>query len=248
MPRKKPVVVFVFGILNIVFGSLGAIYNFCCGAGLGGMYLLFRNFFQQMPAKDQDELVRLWRAFADNVPGLIPAFVAYLTVSLVLAIVEIVSGIGLVRIRSWARWLAACWAVLNILALACWVFYQVAVVNPGMQKAGPELEKKLQEFEKKQQQKGQQPPPRQRLDNLGGTGNPVVDVAMTALSSSLGFIYTGVVLVIMLLPNTGRAIAQYNRKDEDFAEPRQDDFYDDEYQRLRRPPDQPPDAPRPPES
>jgi hypothetical protein len=241
--RKKPVAVLVFGILNLVFGSLGLVTNLCCGLSIGGFYLMLVSVYQQAQPQDKKELEELWRAFSENVPGLVPIFIGSLVVSFLLAIMEIVSGIGLVRIRNWARWLCGVWAVLQVLTVATSLCIQIVIVAPGMQKAMEDLQKWSERQQQRDRERGKnQGAPPLQFNTMGG-GNPYADNAVTVAVSSLSLIYASVAFVFMVLPQTGKAMARYNGNETPLED--EPDVYDDDYERRRRSPEQPPDAGEP---
>src|ERR1700758_1084139 len=51
MPKERPVVVLVFAILNIVFGSLGLVYSLCSGAAMGLVYGLLSSAGSALPGR-----------------------------------------------------------------------------------------------------------------------------------------------------------------------------------------------------
>src|SRR5262245_28994127 len=114
MTRKKPVAMLVFGIINLVVGSLGAVACVCAGGVFLLMYAGFRSAFQQAAGPEQELLNDMGTAFSKNLPGLVPFMTAYTVIGIVLSVVQIVSGVGLVAIRNWGRWLCAIWAVLIV--------------------------------------------------------------------------------------------------------------------------------------
>ena len=252
MARKKPTAVFVFGILQIVFGSMSVAWNLCCGIGAAGIYLLLRNLYQQAPPEAQQELDEVARTFLDNVPGLIPFLIGSLVVSMLLGIVQVVDGIGLVKIRNWARWLCVAWAVVEIAVVAGGLFYQIAILSPGSEKAAQDLERWMDRMEEKQRRKGMAPAPRQKIST--GTGNPVVDNLLSIAMSLFSLGYAALAAVFMILPGTGQAVARYNSPEDEFGPPGgPQDYYDEEFERRRRslepPPGEatgPPPAPEPP--
>jgi len=67
--RKRPVALIVFGILNLIFGTILFGSSLCCGVGFFGFYAAMRSAYQQIPATDQRELDELWGVFANNLPG-----------------------------------------------------------------------------------------------------------------------------------------------------------------------------------
>jgi hypothetical protein len=247
LKRKKPVVVFVFGILNIVFGGLSMVIGLCCGLGLLFVYIGVRALYQQIPPQDKEELDQLWAAVASNIPGLVPVLIGSVVASLVLAILQIVGGIGLVKVQDWARRLSAFWAVLQIFSLFGFMYYQLAYQYPGFQKAQEDLNNWAKRLEQRQRQPGQPPPPRQNLNMFGaGTGNPIVDNLFEIGFNVCKIAYAAAVFIIMLLPGTAQAMARYRGEDAGFSPEQQDDSFDEDYLRRRRQLDQPPEEPRPP--
>jgi hypothetical protein len=238
-PRKKPTAVFVFGILNIVFGAMSLISFLCCGVVIGGLYGVVMSAYGNAPPEVQKDLDDLGRAFVDNVPGLVAFLIAYFAVGLMLGLMQIISGVGLVRIRPWARWMCVLWGVLEIMTIALSLFYLLAILNPGLEKAVDEMERIQERLEQKQRRQGMNPPPRQKIQR--GTGNPVVDNVLNVLFSLFSLGYAALVTVYLLLPGTGQAIARYNAP-EDFGAPEdRPDYYDADFDRRRREVEPPPD-------
>jgi hypothetical protein len=238
--RKKPVAVLVFGILNLVFGSLGLVASLCCGLSIAGFYLLMTSVYQQVDPPDKKELEALWRAFSENVPLLVPMVIGSLVLSFLLGLMEIISGIGLVRIRNWGRWLCGVWAVLQMMTVAGSLFFQIVIFGPGAQKATQDLQKWSEQQQQRDRQKGNnRGAPQPQFNAMGRSGNPYADSAFTVAMSSFSMIYAGVAFVFMALPQTGKAIARYNGKPDRLEH--EQDLYDDDYERKRRPREQPPD-------
>lgn len=247
MTRKKPTAVLVFGILNLVLGSISLVGNLCCGAGFALGYVAMRSIYQQAPPEAQKELDDLWAAFSNNVPGLLGVMIGQVVVAVVMGVIQVMSGIGMVRVRSWGRWLCAIWGLLEVVFVIASLFYQMTYLYPGMQKATQDFEKWMEKQEEKQRKMGQTPPPRQKFNMMGGSsGNVIADNALSIIFSGLYLGYGALVFIVMVLPNTGKAIARYNGTDGEFPGQGQDDFYDDDYQRRRRDLDQPPPDVGPP--
>jgi hypothetical protein len=235
MARKKPVLLLVFGIINLAVGGIGLLFSLCCGAFSGLGYVGLRKLYEDAGPQDQKEWDDIWHSFSDNVPGLPPFLVAWFAAWFFLAMIQIISGIGLVRIRSWGRWLCATWGLLQFVVTAAALFYLLAVLAPGLEKSAPDLEKWWQKQEERQRAKGQPVQPRQRIDAMGGTGNPLLDNLPMTLLSLFFLIYGGLAFVIMALPQTGKTIARYHGKDDDILQGSADRLYDDEDERRRRP-------------
>jgi hypothetical protein len=131
MPRKRPTVLTVFGILNIVFGSLGLVCYSCIGFGLvvllgGGL------------GAAQDPQLRLAKEAIDdmlrNVPGYVPAIVISLVLGVVLALILIISGIGLLYVQGWARIICIIYSIISILSQLGALVYRLAVLNPALER------------------------------------------------------------------------------------------------------------------
>jgi hypothetical protein len=244
MTRNKPVVPLVFGILNLIFGSLGMFAYLCCGAGVALFYVTMRALWQQAPAEDKRELENLWAVLSNNVPYLVPFVIASVAAALLMALIQIVSGIGLVRIRNWGRWLCAVWGLLEVVLVVVTLTYQVVYLFPGMDKAGKDFQRWAEKQAEKNRQRGQpQPPP---AFGQGGTGSPILDNALTIVIDVFHLGYGGIAFLFMVLPQTGKAIARYQGQVDDSLEQRQDDLLDEDYQRKRRALDQPPEDWGPP--
>jgi cytochrome bd-type quinol oxidase subunit 2 len=242
--RKKPVTLLVFGILNLVFGILGLLMSLCCGLGIAAFLGMMVSISQQAPAQDQKELEDLWQVFTDNVPGLVPFFLCTFVVSFFLAVMQIVSGIGLIRIRSWGRWLCAMWAPLHVLTVMVSLIFQVVVFAPGLQKATEEFQRWAERKQQQDRQKGvNRGAPAPQFQTIGGTGNPIVDNAVTIATSGFSAVYAAVAFVFMILPQTGRAIARYYGREDRLEDGH--DYYDDDYRRQRRGPEQFPEGGEP---
>ena len=129
---RKPVVCLAFGIINIVLGSLGVLYNLSCACCFGVGYGFFQWLAQNLPPADRPEFEQLWSSATDNIPGLVlVVFILEPLVSLLLDFIQLVGGIGLVRIRNWARWICVVWALLRVMAIALMLFYNIAFMYPG---------------------------------------------------------------------------------------------------------------------
>lgn len=248
MTRKKPVGVFVLGILHLIFGGLTLASNCCGSIAMIGLYFLFQGLYQQVPENERGELDELGKAFLDSVPYVREFFVASLVVSLCLSLLQFLSGISLVRVRNGGRIGSVVWAVFYTVVLIGSLTYQMAIMTPGMEKGLGQFETWLQKQEKKQRDRGQPVQPRQPLNKMG-TGNPVLDNALTIAFSLFGFGYAMFTLVYCLLPSTARKIADYNApEDSSGSSSGGRDFYDDDYRDPgTRPPGGSPPNLNPPE-
>jgi hypothetical protein len=250
MKKAKPTVAVVLGILHMVFGSLGLICNLCGMAGMGAIYFGANEIYKQASATEKKELEEIWQQLNDNVPGFIVYLFADLIGSMLLGLVLLIAGIGLLRVKPWARQLSIIWAVVRVIVVVATLIYTVAVVNPGTQKFGKDMEQWMEKMQKRQQRPGQPAPAKSPFGSgMGGTGNPALDNMMSFVGAGISAAYAIVVLVLMLKPSTGHAFARYNSAEDDYRmdSPPSQDYYDEDYERQRRelPPPTMPEPPPP---
>jgi hypothetical protein len=236
MARKMPTGILVIGIINLVLGGINFVSYLCCSLGCGGFYLILRNAYQSMPARDQQVLGDLWPIFLDNVPGLVPALIAGVAVGILLSLLQLIAGWGGIRIKAWGRWINVIWGLLTIIYLVASLIYLVAVLSPGMQRALPALDNWMDKLEEQQRRQGQPVQQHQRFSQNSGTGNPVLDNIVWILIDLVQIGYAAFVIVYMVLPGTGRAIEFYNRPqgEAEAAARETGEYYDDDYERQRR--------------
>jgi hypothetical protein len=123
MKRRRPGSVLTFAILNFVFGGLGL----ACGVmGLPGvadskMEINGRDVSQEYKAH-MDREVPFYSAWQVGGP----------VTGLALSLGFVASGVGLLLMKNWARFLAISCAGLAILFRTFDATYQIALVNPAM--------------------------------------------------------------------------------------------------------------------
>jgi hypothetical protein len=242
--KKKPTVVIVLGILHIVFGSLSILCNLCNAGGVAILYFGAMALYNSAPPEGQRELEVIWRSFQDRVPGLIAVVCIDTIGSMLLGLMLLIAGIGLLGVKVWARYLSLAWAVLRVLFLTAMLLYNIVYLQPGIERFSKDMEKAMDDIQRRQQRPGQPPPPKVNFGlggGGGGSGDSLMNSLMSVLSTAINAVYAIVVFVIMLLPSTGHAFARYN-SDEDLygytaSEPGGE--YDENYERIRRelPPD-----------
>ena len=123
--ESRPTVVTVFGILNIIFGSLQLL---CMPLGILGLFV-------ELPGLDKNP------AFAILKDPNYRAFTLVMTsLALVAAGFLVASGIGLLQLRSWGRGLAMGYAgyaiVATVIETAVSIFYVIPLVTEAAGKAG----------------------------------------------------------------------------------------------------------------
>ena len=173
-------------ILNIVFGSLFLLCYLCGGvslimqsaAGNGGL------------GGRKDQAAEIADHLKAEVPGYAVYQVGNVVVNLALSILLLICGIGLLGMNQWARVGSIVYAITAILTTLGGLVYQLAVVNPVMNRY---LEAMLRA------QAGQRGPDASFL--------LTIITAATVIVAILLMIYAIVLLVMMLLPRVRAAFA-----------------------------------------
>jgi hypothetical protein len=184
MPRRRPTAVLVIAILQLLFGGLGLFCSICGGVmDMTGMPRM-----QAQPADSRAvQQARRKEVTEQVLPERIPLYWAYTVTnrvsSLLSSILMVVSGVGLLLMRSWGRWLAVVYAALSLLVNLVGFVYTILFFNP----AYAEVFRRL--------------PPQSDEEQLAST---FARVGGPALSCGM-MIYPLAVLVILLLPSVGAA-------------------------------------------
>jgi hypothetical protein len=189
MIRHRPTAVLVIAILNMVWGAFGLMGLVC-----GGLSLLLVRMNPQLAGGNagiQDF----------DIPGYVPFAIVSAALSLVLAFVLISAGIGLLRMRPWARWCSLAYAVANILIATAGLILQLTYFNP----AAAELAA--------QAAPGKPPNPfaSQRFRDVAAVGG-----------AALGMAYAVALLIVLCLPHVRAAFAGHSpakREPEDYRDP-----------------------------
>jgi len=104
MAPKRPVGVTILAVLTIIFGVIGLLVGILA-------VILFAAAATMLPAQYQ------------GIAGILLALAALATI---LSLVAIISGVGLLRLRSWAWWLTIIVGILNIVfSIGSYVAYPV---------------------------------------------------------------------------------------------------------------------------
>ncbi|MCS6852150.1 MAG: hypothetical protein NZ700_13390 [Gemmataceae bacterium] len=188
MERKRPGVVVVMAILNLVFGVLGLIGGIC-GGGLIVLILGgFSAMAKEMDPQERAELTELISLFDQWSPLLL----GQITLGLVLSVVLLVAGIGLLMMRPWGRWLSIFYAVAAIGLSVVGLVVTLTIVNPAVEKLQAEMMRREGRLEQ----------------HKGFAGVQRVTNIMSAVTGSLcSMVYAVVLLVVMLLPSVSAAFA-----------------------------------------
>src|SRR4051794_9115367 len=100
MPLKRPTIISVIGILNIVFGSLGLVTSVCCG----GAGLIATRYMGEIPMPQQAGKAPGPNPFAEmsklnDVPGYLATQVGGIAMAAVTGTLLILSGIGFLKMK-----------------------------------------------------------------------------------------------------------------------------------------------------
>src|SRR5215475_5921906 len=110
--RERPGVVTALGILNTVFGVIWLILFICSGAG----FAFFAAVMDQAAKQGQPapNFMRMFELINQEVPGYYAVVAISLVTNIVLTVVLLISGVGLLRMRPWARPACIIYALVNI--------------------------------------------------------------------------------------------------------------------------------------
>ena len=203
----RPTAVLVIAIFHFIIGGLGVISSLCFGILMLILAALFNVAISEMQKKDPQEaklLEDFIGSFA-NIPGLIPYLIGSTVISLILAVVLIVAGFGLLKMRGWARTASILYAVVALLMTVGGGLYSIAVINPAVEKANQEL---LQKIEAHAKAKGR-PVPAQQQNPFAN--NPFINAGSGIFGMAMGSAYPIAVLIVMFLPKVTAAFARAAR-------------------------------------
>jgi hypothetical protein len=202
--QQRPAPVTVVGYLNLVFG----IFSLLCYSCLGIMILVLVAFFNNdaintdPKLREMKEVKELLEVTIDshrrNIPFFMEVTIGQAVFDIVMSLVLLISGIGLLRLRGWARQMCLVYAILSIVVRLGGMVYGIAVVQP----ATPQVEKEIEDFIIA---KGI-PAGKQKGNPMAN--NPIVGNLTSVFGTAFSLTYPVVVLVLMLLPNV---VAAFNR-------------------------------------
>jgi hypothetical protein len=185
MRRATPTIVTVIAIIQIFFGATGLVRHLCSGTWqlAGGARAFTPAGAQAAAPPDIEALMRA------RVPHYEAFVYAGLIGGLVSGAVCVVSGIGLLRLRPWARWVTIGYACYFIISDLAGFIYALTVLQPVMDQIIAE--------------QALQP-------NLPVQGAMAFNIAMkiTAIAPYLSLVllpYPIVLLAVMFLPNVREA-------------------------------------------
>jgi hypothetical protein len=174
---QRPTAVTVFGFLNIAFGILGVV---CTPASLASS-LLTQPLLENIPESQR---------FPNPVGEMMsdPAFMTYMYVSVALGMVVsavlLVSGLGLLKLRPWARYFSLGYAVY------AWVSVIIGTIISYYLAFGPMLEKASEMT---------------GPESAAYKGGMIGGAFGTVFGMCFGLVYPTVLFIFMLLPDVKAA-------------------------------------------
>jgi len=208
MTKQRPASLTVFAILNLVFGGLGLLCNVCGLASLAITPML-----QKMAAQQQAQVgnkggfdpQELQRHMEANIPAYVPFQWGQITLGMILSVALIIGGIGLLRMSPAAKWVCAGYAVVTISYQVGSMAFTLAFINPVMN-----------DWMKSK-----------------GVQVPMEFFAVASIIGGLvGMTYSLVLLIFIMLPSTGKALAANGA--DDIAGGSGGDYYESDFERRRR--------------
>jgi hypothetical protein len=208
MAKKRPASVLVIAIFQLVFGSLGLCGSVLVLSGvqekLAALSQSNVNQGTQTGLKQPPNQQELEDAITKHAPSYPMVKKVEGGAGAILSLVMIVSGIGLLQMQTWGRFLTIGYAVVSLLYRLVDGIYVIAFVAPAMSAVAQEYAKG------------------------GGQQEQIIATTMQigAYSGLVGVLLTGLyplfVLIIMLLPSVGAAFRgqRPHREPEDYDDRR----------------------------
>ena len=128
MPRRRPAVLVVMGILNIVFGVLGLVCGVC---GVAANSILFGIGSSNSPGS---AVVRDMIDFLSaRLPGYQAVEIGKAGLTFILGVLLIIAGIGLLSSQGWARWMTFVYGVVMLLIQIAYPIFELGMVMPAIE-------------------------------------------------------------------------------------------------------------------
>ena len=190
MVQDRPTIILVIAILSIVFGSLSLFFSLC-GALVP---LILYNLPIPQPGGGTSYPVReLYDLLQREVPAYVGVEVGNFALGLALAGLLIISGIGLLRMRSWARWTSVIYGIATIVRSIAYFVFTVTIINP--------IAERWSEDFLRRQPKG--------TPNF--SGNSVFNAIVGSGQVLVSVAFSVVLLVIMFVPSVRAAFGRGTR-------------------------------------
>jgi hypothetical protein len=215
MVTKRPTVLTVMGILNIILGSLFLLCTLCTGI----FVLMMVNRSSIFDVRGVNVLGDMWDYMKREVPAYPAVTIGSVVEGLLADTLLVIAGIGLLNMQSWGRVLSIIYSVTTILMQVFTLIFTLAYVNPATERWQQDFARRV----------GGGIP-------AGGMGG---DSTLNNIGSLVGtffaIAYAVVLLIMMLQPRVGAAFAG---PPPPLAPPDagREDEGGDEYERQRRNP------------
>lgn len=231
MARKQKVhtAATVMGVLNIIFGSLGLLGTICGGVAMIGLFAMFSAAKGNMKPGEAEKVNELISLFLDNIPGFVPFLAITYIIGFILALGQLISGIGLLKMNEWARKMSLGIAAVAILVQLGSLGFTIAVLQPGVEKA----QQAIMAEARKQNPNAPAVPPQNPLASIGGS----------VIGSIFGLIYPIATFIVLMNPGVVAAFQGKRKVQGRYEEPEDDemghrrdyeDGLDDDYEEDRR--------------
>src|SRR5262245_9085411 len=138
MSRERPAIVLVMAILNFVFGFFGLMCG-CCGVFAQFGISALGNVSMKGPKGEENPIKDMVAFLERELPGYQAIEVSHGALLLFLGLFLIVSGIGLLLMQSWGRWLAVAVAILVIPLQIGHAIYEIGFVQPATDRWAQQL-------------------------------------------------------------------------------------------------------------
>lgn len=169
MKRERPASVLVIAILAFIYGGLGILCNLCfVPFGI----LIHSNFSDPQ----LNQTLEVYRA----IPGMGIYLIITGLISMAMSAVLIITGVGMLKLQSWARWAAIGCAGYSILAWLIDLVRKLAVNEPAVKRY---------------------------LEARGLSANMTLSSAMDVGLALCGMAIPVAILIVMFLPNVSAAFA-----------------------------------------
>jgi hypothetical protein len=131
MQRPRPLIIDVVAVLNILWGSSTILSSLCGGLSILGMLLAANmGLFPPMPPGMPNTLMEQADLYQNRIPGFIPVMIVSLPVSIVMGLVLLFAGVGLFKVKPWARKWSVVWSVYCLISVPLSTIYTMTVVSP----------------------------------------------------------------------------------------------------------------------
>jgi hypothetical protein len=194
---QRPTSVTILAVINFVFGTIGLIQLLC-----GGVFIVYGpDMLKTMASQPQPGgapnpflAMQISMERLAAIPGYTSIMLATHLFNGFLTLLALVSGFGLLKMKTWGRWLCLLYAAGTILVTTAGTAYTITVVQPVMAEVAKEVEQQL---------KAKMPPGATvpSTNPLGGTGSAVVSV----ITAIFACIYAVAILIVLNRPEVRRA-------------------------------------------